>query len=87
LVPTCNYFYFFFIFFLVPDCNILLILATCNILLLSNFVKTMYIVLLIDKIQGFTYFKYLSFLNVCFEFKFNFHNSSSSLNSNVTPRF
>jgi hypothetical protein len=32
----------------------------------------MYIVLLINKVQGFSYYKYLSFLNVSFEFKFNF---------------
>jgi hypothetical protein len=41
----------------------------CNILLFSNFVKTMYIVLVINKAQSFSYLKCLSFLNVPFEFK------------------
>jgi hypothetical protein len=47
----------------------------------------MYIVLLINKVQGFSYYKYLSFLNVSFEFKFNFIIQNQVLNSYYIIRF
>jgi hypothetical protein len=52
-----------------------------------DFVKTMYIVLLINKVQGFTYSECLSFLNVSFEFKSNFIIQIQVLNSNHILRF
>jgi hypothetical protein len=38
-------------------------------------------VLLINKVQGFSYYKCLSFLNVSYEFKFNFIIQNQVLNS------
>jgi hypothetical protein len=52
----------------------------CNILLFIDIVKTMYFVLVINKVQSFTYLKHLSFLNVPIEFKL-------SLNSNLSFEF
>jgi hypothetical protein len=47
----------------------------------------MYIMLLINKVQGFPYYKCLSFLNVSFEFKFNFIIQIQVLNSYYILRF
>jgi hypothetical protein len=51
----------------------------CNILLFIDIVKTMYNVLVINKVQSFSYLNHLSFLNVLFEFKLS-SNSNSSFN-------
>jgi hypothetical protein len=47
----------------------------CNILLFIDIVKTMYIVLVINKVQSFSYLKHLSFLNVPFNLSLNSNSS------------
>jgi hypothetical protein len=59
----------------------LLYYLNCNILLIQNNVKTVYLVLIINKVQVFLPIKCLSFLNVYFKFKFKFHNLKLNLNS------
>jgi hypothetical protein len=49
----------------------------CNILLFIDIVKTMYFVLVINKVQSFSYLKHLSFLNVPFVFKLSLNSNSS----------